>query len=101
MSYASAKRNYEAEKFEVSTEPVLKCRDCFTTTTREEASGYGLRCTSCYNVWCNNAPRYVPQKDYPGDTRGWARRILDKRDQGLPVGTMALKMAEEALKGRA
>ena len=101
MSYASAKRNYEAEKFEVSTEPVLKCRDCFTTTTREEASGYGLRCTSCYNVWCNNAPRYVPQKDYSGDTRGWARRILDKRDQGLPVGTMALKMAEEALKGRA
>lgn len=101
MSYASAKKNYEQEKFVVAADPVFKCRDCYTTTTREEMSGYGLRCTKCYESWCRQAPAYVPQNDYPGDPRAWARRILDKRDQGLSVSAIAVKMAEEALKGRA
>ena len=100
MSYASAKRSYEQEKFEVSAEPVMRCRDCQDTTTRENLSAYGLRCWRCYEHWCRSAPKPETQKDYPGDPKAWARRILDKRDKGLPVSAVSLKLASEALGAR-
>jgi hypothetical protein len=100
MSYQSAKRQYESEKFEVTSEPVLKCRDCYTTTTREEASGYGLRCTQCYQSWCRQAPAYIPKKDYGTDPKGWARRIIDRHNDGQGVSSIALKFANEALGNR-
>lgn len=36
-----------------------------------------------------------------GDPRGWARRLLARRDAGLPVPPQALAMAVDALGGRA
>lgn len=100
MSYASAKRNYETEKLVVTGDPVFKCRDCYTTATREEMSGYGLRCTRCYEGWCRQAPAYIPQKDYGTDPKGWARRIIDRHNDGQGVSPIALKYAEEALGSR-
>ena len=83
--------------FEVNTDPVFRCRDCGTTCTRLEMSDYGCRCTRCYNVWCEQAPRYVPQKNYGTDPRGWARRILDKHAAGEQLSQISVRFAKEAL----
>ena len=100
MSYASAKRSYESEKFEVSAEPVHRCRDCHDVTTRENMSAYGLRCWRCYEHWCRSVPKHEPQTDYPGDPKGWAKRIIEKSEKGLPVSAVSMKLAAEALGSR-
>jgi hypothetical protein len=80
-----------------TADPVFKCRDCYKVTSREEMSNYGLRCTHCYESWCRQAPPYIPQKDYGKDSKGWARRIIDKHNDGQGVSPIALKFAKEAL----
>jgi hypothetical protein len=36
--------------------------------------------------------------NYPNDPRGWARRIIDKHNAGIPVARISLEFAQEALK---
>lgn len=90
----------KVSELSVGTDPVFKCRDCYKTTSREEMSNYGLRCTQCYESWCRQAPPYIPQKDYGTDPKGWARRIIDKHEAGVAVSPIALKFAKEALGSR-
>jgi hypothetical protein len=35
---------------------------------------------------------------YFGDPKGWAKRIVDKHEMGLPVAKIALEFAREALR---
>ena len=96
MSYDRAKRNYEADKFEVGTD-VLRCNRCQSQTTREVLSAYGAMCRGCFDAYCKAAPRYEIKKDYPNDPLAWARRIIDKQKRGDPVSIFAAKMARDAL----
>lgn len=96
MSYQSAKRAYEAEKFEVGTE-VLRCNTCQAETSREHLGAYGARCFRCFADYCRAAPRYEIRKDYPNDALAWAKRIVDKQRLGLPVSIFAAKLAQDAL----
>ena len=79
MSYQSAKRNYEAEKFIVGSEPELRCSDCQKITSREELGSYGCKCHDCFAVYCKNPPRYIPSAEYRKDPLGWAKRIREAR----------------------
>ena len=97
MSYQSAKRNYEAEKFEVGSDPVLRCSDCQKVTPREELGAYGVKCFNCFTEYCKAAPHYVISTEYRKDPLGWAKRIRDKQQRGEPVGIFAGKLAHEAL----
>lgn len=100
MSYTNAKRNYETEQFEVSAAPALSCRDCHSPTTFENMSNYGMRCWRCHQHWCRSAPKPEPQNGYVGDPKGWAKRIIEKSEKGLPVSGISLKFAKEALGAR-
>ena len=97
MSYASAKRNYETQAFEVGSDTVLRCSDCQQVTAREDLGAYGAKCLGCFSSYCKAAPRYEIAKDYPRDPLAWAKRIMDKQRRGDPVSTYAVKLALEAL----
>ena len=36
--------------------------------------------------------------EYQGDHKGWAKRILDRHNQGFEVSALSLKFAKQALK---
>jgi hypothetical protein len=97
MSYASAKRNYETQNFEVGGETTLRCSDCQQATAREDLGAYGAKCLGCFTDYCKAAPRYEIAKDYPRDPLAWAKRIMDRQRRGESVSTFASKLALEAL----
>ena len=84
----------------VGSDLEFRCRDCHDVTTRENMSAYGTRCWRCHQHWCRSAPKPEPQNSYVGDPKGWAKRIIDKSKMGLPVSSISLKFAKEALGSR-
>lgn len=97
MSYYSAKKSYEAEKQEQDVNRYI-CTSCLMEAEHSDMVTYGARCWKCYDNYCNSAPHYQPQPTFTGDSRDWARRIMYKEQEGLPVSKIAVQFAKEALK---
>jgi hypothetical protein len=54
---------------------------------------------TCYDSYCRQTPSYMAEPNkYPNDPRGWAKRIIDKHNEGRPVARIALEFAREALR---
>jgi hypothetical protein len=56
-----------------------------------------------YHQWKDDKPYVYSQyhdfgKKYEGDPKGWAKRILEKQEMGLPVSKIALEFAKEVTK---
>ena len=56
-----------------------------------------------YHQWKDDKPFVYAQytdfgQKYFGDPKGWAKRIVDKHEMGLPVAKIALEFAREALR---
>jgi len=75
------------------------CSRCFTLSEHEDLMKYGSFCKLCYEVYCHDVPAYPKElKQYFGDPKAWAKRIMDKHSAGIDVLPIALKFAKEALK---
>jgi cytochrome c5 len=98
MSYYNAKKSYEAEKQESQDFKTYICTSCLMEASYSDMATYGARCWKCYDEYCKSAPRYEPQPTFTGDSKDWARRILHKEKEGLPVSKIAVQFAKEALK---
>ena len=78
--------------------PLKPCSQCRSMTSQEALVKYGSMCGPCFQSYCRQAPAYMPELDkYRGDSRGWAKRIVDKHQAGIHVNQIALKMAQEVL----
>jgi len=99
MGYADAKRSFETEKKDDFNEIRNLCRICGASRLNEELIKYGSYCMNCFDQYCKQTPSYFNDdiKDYSGDPKGWARRIIDRHAAGRHVSKIALKLANEAL----
>lgn len=97
MSYYSAKKSYEAEKQEQDVNRYI-CTSCLMEASYSDMATYGARCWKCYDEYCKSAPRYEPQPTFTGDSKDWARRILEREKRGMYVSKVAVQFAKEALK---
>ena len=75
------------------------CSECRQMTPHIALMTYGARCVACYDAYCRQTPPYMAEPNkYPNDPRGWAKRIIDKHNEGRPVARIALEFAREALR---
>ena len=75
------------------------CSECYQITPHKDLIIYGARCMACYDSYCRQTPSYMAEPNkYPNDPRGWAKRIIDKHNEGRPVAKIALEFAREALR---
>ena len=95
-----ALNNYKNNAKEEKGEEVLPkpCTSCYTLTKQEDLVKYGSVCEPCFQSYCRQAPAYIMNKKYDGDPRGWAKRILDKHNEGQMVSKAVLEMAQGAVK---
>jgi hypothetical protein len=92
--------NYKANVKKDDDQPVpfKPCSQCNQITKQEDLIKFGTMCEPCFNSYCRQAPAYMHELDkYRGDSRAWAKRIIDKHESGTHVNQIALKMAKEAL----
>ena len=79
--------------------PPKPCSECRQMTPHIALMTYGARCISCFDAYCRQAPAYIAEPNkYPNDPKGWAKRIIDKHNEGKPVSRIALEFAKEALR---
>jgi hypothetical protein len=79
--------------------PPKPCSECRQMTPHDALMTYGARCMTCYDSYCRQTPSYMAEPNkYPNDPRGWAKRIIDKHNEGRPVAKIALEFAREALR---
>ena len=80
--------------------PPKPCTVCKEITAHEDLMTYGARCWKCYDIYCRTAPPFIaePNKYHENDKKAWAKRIMDKHNEGRPVSKIALEFAKEALK---
>lgn len=97
MSYYTAKKSYE-ESSKPENAVAYTCSVCMMGAEYSDLATYGARCWKCYDTYCKSAPHYEPQPTFTGDAKDWARRILHKEKNGLPVSQIAVKFAKEALR---
>ena len=75
------------------------CSECHQITPHKDLMIYGARCMTCYDSYCRQSPSYMAEPNkYLGDNKGWAKRIIDKHNEGRPVAKIALEFAREALR---
>lgn len=75
------------------------CSTCFQLTKHDVLIKYGSVCESCYRSYCRQAPAYIHNIDkYQLDPKGWAKRIIDKHNEGMHVSSISLLFAREALR---
>ena len=75
------------------------CSECHQITPHKDLMTYGARCMACYDSYCRQTPSYMAEPNkYLGDNKGWAKRIIDKHNEGRPVAKIALEFAREALR---
>lgn len=75
------------------------CSECHQITPHKDLMIYGARCITCYDSYCRQSPSYMAEPNkYLGDNKGWAKRIIDKHNEGRPVAKIALEFAKEALR---
>ena len=87
----------QTDKFEGALRP-KPCSRCFKLSDHEDLIKYGSFCKACYEVYCYDAPGYPQELNkYIGDSKGWAKRIIDKHNAGIEVRFIALQLAKEAL----
>jgi hypothetical protein len=74
------------------------CTRCFRLSKHEDLMQYGSFCKACYDVYCYDAPAYpLELNKYLGNPKGWAKRIIDKHNAGIPVARISLEFAQQAL----
>lgn len=101
MSYLTAKKKYQEEpaKSDGNFPSKKPCNHCYQLTEHEDLMKYGAICKGCFDSYCKRSPDYVFDLDkYRGDPRGWAKRIIDKHNDGTFVNQTTLKFAQEALR---
>lgn len=98
MSYYTAKKKYEDKNQQDNDFKTYICTSCLMEADHADMATYGARCWKCYDEYCKSAPHYQPQPTFTGDSRDWARRILHREKEGLPVGKIAVQFAKEALR---
>ena len=75
------------------------CSECHQITPHKDLMVYGARCMACYDSYCRQTPSYMAEPNkYLGDNKGWAKRIIDKHNEGRPVAKIALEFARDVLK---
>jgi hypothetical protein len=75
------------------------CSECRQMTPHEALMTYGARCMACYDSYCRQTLSYMAEPNkYLGDNKGWAKRIIDKHNEGRQVAKIALEFAREALR---
>jgi len=75
------------------------CSECRQITPHKDLMTFGARCMACYDSYCRQTPSYMAEPNkYLGDNKGWAKRIIDKHNEGRPVAKIALEFAREALR---
>jgi len=72
------------------------CSICHVLTDHRDLMSNGARCFACYDSYCRQPSTAEPKK-YLDDPKGWAKRIIDKHDAGLPVSRISLEIAKKAL----
>lgn len=97
MSYYTAKKSYEQQTQDKQEYPRYVCSVCLMEAIYADLTTYGARCGKCYQNYCRSAPRYEPQPAFNGDAKDWARRIIYKKENGLPVSKIAEQFAKDAL----
>ena len=104
MTFAKPEKdNYRGGKLNDDKElppPPKPCVVCKQMTPHEALMSYGARCVACYDSYCRQIPPYMtePNKYHANDPKAWAKRIMDKHNEGRPVSKIALEFAKEALK---
>lgn len=79
--------------------PPKPCSECKRITPHADLMTFGARCMHCYDAYCRQAPAYIAEPNkYPNDPKGWAKRIIDKHNEGRPVSKIALESAQEVLR---
>ena len=101
MTFAKPEKdNYRGGKVDndVPAQP-KPCSECRQITPHKDLMTYGARCMACYDSYCRQTPSYMAEPNkYLGDNKGWAKRIIDKHNEGRPVAKIALEFAREALR---
>ena len=101
MTFAKPEKdNYRGGKVDndVPAQP-KPCSECHQITPHKDLMTYGARCITCYDSYCRQSPSYMAEPNkYLGDNKGWAKRIIDKHNEGRPVAKIALEFAKEALR---
>jgi hypothetical protein len=93
MTFAKPESNNHQEK-----QQKLLCSKCLLLTNYDDLANYGSFCKACYDVYCYDAPAYPQELNkYLGDPKGWAKRIVDKHNIGIPVARISLEFAQQAL----
>ena len=101
MTFAKPEKdNYRGGKVDNDVPaPPKPCSECRQMTPHEALMTYGARCMACYDSYCRQTPSYMAEPNkYLGDNKGWAKRIIDKHNEGRPVAKIALEFAREALR---
>ena len=100
MGYQDAKAKYENNaKEDNSADLYCSVHGC---TNRWSVQMDGKpKCS--FHQWQGSAPveygsMYLQIGDYPGDKKAWAKRIMDRFNNGMPVQKLSLEMAKQALK---
>lgn len=101
MTFAKPERdNYRGGKVDNDLPSSPKpCSECRQMTPHDALMTYGARCMACYDSYCRQTPSYMAEPNkYLGDNKGWAKRIIDKHNEGRPVAKIASEFAREALR---
>jgi hypothetical protein len=101
MTFAKPEKDsYRGGRVETDSPPPPKpCSECMQMTPHLALMTYGARCMACFDAYCRQSPPYMAEiNKYPGDPRGWAKRIIDKHNEGKPVSRISLEFAQEALR---
>lgn len=88
-------------KTESSSEPsstLGNCRRCESVADRPGLSWRGGLCVACYAAYCRAIPATPPIADKrQGDSRAWARLLLERHARGERIAEAVLTMARSAL----
>jgi hypothetical protein len=101
MTFAKPEKDsYRGGKVDndIPTQP-KPCSECHQITPHKDLMTFGARCMACYDSYCRQTPSYMAEPNkYPNDPKGWAKRIIDKHNEGRPVAKIALEFARDVLK---
>lgn len=74
------------------------CTICHQATNHENLMKFGARCYSCFAEYCKQRIPNIQREDkYRGDPKGWARRIIDRHNDGESIRPVTLRFAQDAL----
>jgi len=96
MSFKKSETQNEPEK-----EVYGLCSRCMSRQLNSVLINFGTTCESCFNAYCDAPSPYdLSYKKYEGDSKGWAKRIIDRYESGEKVRPISLKFAQQALKNK-